>query len=145
MKHVSQYNKRISFFIAKFVNNVWKSSYNLSFYDFKISLMLFIFQKDWKKECAAYGIVLDLWDFIPCFCLSMSPFRTSNWTASNGYLFTNLYNFWVFYWPYLVHTISSITITYGRKNTWEGIWEVLCHLTYHWYVTMSCLRWISFK
>ena len=35
-----------------------------------------------KKECAAYGIVLDLWGFIPCVCLSVGPFSisNSNWT-----------------------------------------------------------------
>ena len=38
-----------------------------------------------KKECAAYGIVLDLWGFIPCVCRSVGPFSisNSNWTDSN--------------------------------------------------------------
>ena len=57
-------------------------------------------------------IRLDLWGFIPCVCLSVGPFSTSNsnWAHSNGYLFT-------------IHRMfeSFIGTLYSRKKVIEAL------------------------
>ena len=54
-----------------------------AFWEFKkYKKLTTFFSTKLKKECAAYGIVFDLWDFIRCGCMSGGPFRISNynWT-----------------------------------------------------------------